>query len=45
MNRESLLFGYKQTFGGVSEYVRLTPESRHLNGETPTMTFGCPLCP
>ncbi len=37
--------GYKPTFQGVSQNVRFTPESRHSNGETPTVTSGCPLYP
>jgi len=38
-------FGYKQTLKGPRRYVRFTPESGHSNGETPTVTFGCPLYP
>ncbi len=38
-------YGYKQTSSPYLANVRFTPESRHSNGETPKVTFGCPLCP
>ncbi len=33
--------GYKQTFLGVSQRVRFTPESGHQRGEISTATIGC----